>query len=595
MKIGRKRIHDIKISRRLAASFIIISLITAIVGGMGVYGISRIKATEEDMYNRRLGSMVYINNTISSLSNIRMVSQHAVLNAKDKDTLAADKQQFDKYEQVFKTNSSALTKTVNSSEWKQKLQLAQDSYKNYFAPNIQKIFDSAQTDATTAKLNLDSTAQMGSSLSQLYTDYLDYHMKTAEDQGAQDARMAVEYNILLIAIAAIGVVVSVILGIQISRSINKPIQELERVADDFAYRGKLDTDITYRSENELGHLADSFRAVFSMLQNIIFEISDNLTRISQSDLSMNDIKDYEGDFAPIPTAMNTIIDSMNEIFTALRVSAEQVGSGSSQISNGAQELAQGAAEQASAIEELSASIAEVSEGVKENTEHVVSIAQYVDDAAHHVEDSNQQMQQMLNAMNEIDLSSNEIGKIIKVIDDIAFQTNILALNAAVEAARAGEAGKGFAVVADEVRNLAGKSADAAKQTTQLIESSIRKVKDGTIIADSTATALAAVAEQMTRIDAVVGRIKQASITQSNAVVQITQGIDQVSAVVQTNSATAEESAAASEELSAQAEMLTQKVESVQLRSTAKPSDFLEEYPQEETQTVPADNEDIYQF
>ena len=584
MKIGRKRIHDIKISRRLAASFIIISLITAIVGGMGVYGISRIKATEEDMYNRRLGSMVYINNTISSLSNIRMVSQHAVLNAKDKDTLAADKQQFDKYEQVFKTNSSALTKTVNSSEWKQKLQLAQDSYKNYFAPNIQKIFDSAQTDATTAKLNLDSTAQMGSSLSQLYTDYLDYHMKTAEDQGAQDARMAVEYNILLIAIAAIGVVVSVILGIQISRSINKPIQELERVADDFAYRGNLDTDITYRSENELGHLADSFRAVFSMLQNIIFEISDNLTRISQSDLSMNDIKDYEGDFAPIPTAMNTIIDSMNEIFTALRVSAEQVGSGSSQISNGAQELAQGAAEQASAIEELSASIAEVSEGVKENTEHVVSIAQYVDDAAHHVEDSNQQMQQMLNAMNEIDLSSNEIGKIIKVIDDIAFQTNILALNAAVEAARAGEAGKGFAVVAD-----------AAKQTTQLIESSIRKVKDGTIIADSTATALAAVAEQMTRIDAVVGRIKQASITQSNAVVQITQGIDQVSAVVQTNSATAEESAAASEELSAQAEMLTQKVESVQLRSTAKPSDFLEEYPQEETQTVPADNEDIYQF
>ena len=252
-------------------------------------------------------------------------------------------------------------------------------------------------------------------------------------------------------------------------------------------------------------------------------------------------------------------EAITKLLMEVNTSAEQVAAGTSQVSDGSQEISQGAVEQASAIEQLTASVTQIAEQTRQNAERANQANTMSADVGTIAFNGNEQMKSMLQAMVEINESSENISKIIKVIDDIAFQTNILALNAAVEAARAGIHGKGFAVVAEEVRNLAAKSASAANETTVLIESSIKKAEDGTMIADSTAEALAHIVKGINQVGGVVKEIASSSNEQASGISEINNGIDQLSQVVQTNSATAEEAAAAAEELSSQAEILKQMV------------------------------------
>ncbi len=372
-------------------------------------------------------------------------------------------------------------------------------------------------------------------------------------------------TIVLAAIMIAGAVGSIIWGLWLSRILSKPINEMAAAARSLS-EGNLDVDITYVSKDEIGSLADSLKTAASTLKQYVKDISYNLDLMAKGDMTGEITEDYRGDFAPIKLSLLKISQDLSETLSTINMSAEQVNSGAGQVSGGAQALAQGATEQASAIQELSASISEISESVGQNAKNVDAVSGYVKKAVSGVNESNEKMQAMLSAMEKISNSSSEIKNIIKVIDDIAFQTNILALNAAVEAARAGEAGKGFAVVADEVRNLAGKSANAAKQTSDLIEGSVGDVQQGSDIAHETAGELSEVASQVNMVGETIQKIDKASSEQATAITEITQGVDQVSAVVQTNSATAEQSAAASEELSAQSDSLTKLINKFKLRA-----------------------------
>ncbi|MEL7649278.1 MAG: methyl-accepting chemotaxis protein [Sedimentibacter sp.] len=385
-----------------------------------------------------------------------------------------------------------------------------------------------------------------------------------------------KFSIMATAILGLlSIVVVTLLGFRISNSIAAPIiacaNRLKLLSE-----GDLHTEVPKtKSKDETAVLLDSLEKTINELNAIIQDISCHLGAIVGGDLTRFVDKEYMGDFEPIKDSVVQIIKSLNYMFKNINMSAEQVASGSEEVAGGAQVLTQGATEQASSIEELAATINEISEQIISNAKSAQEAKVISEDTAHEVQKGTEHMELMIGAMDEINSSSVEISKIIKAIEDIAFQTNILALNAAVEAARAGSAGKGFAVVADEVRNLASKSAEAAKNTTDLIENSLKAISKGAKIADDTVESFKKIVDKTDQTVAIVEQIATASDQQALGASQINSGIDQISSVVQTNSATAEESAAASQELSSQAALLRNLIKDIKLKQSHSHVEFAE--------------------
>jgi methyl-accepting chemotaxis protein len=314
-------------------------------------------------------------------------------------------------------------------------------------------------------------------------------------------------------------------------------------------------------------LEQAVNTTVTNLTSYIEEISQVLTALSENDLNQGITREYVGSFSDIKEAMNNIIGNFNVVIGDIVAAADQVAAGAKSISDSSMTLATGATEQASSIEEINATILTINENASHTAEDAKNVAALSDSSTNNATKCDADMEDMLTAMSSIKDSSHKISQITKLIEDIAFQTNLLALNAAVEAARAGEHGKGFAVVAEEVRTLAARSQSAAKETTALIEESIKRVDEGTSIADKTADALRTIMGDVTKVADIITNIASASNEQAEIVAQVVLGLNQITEVVQVNSATSEESASASEELSSQAEVMRSLVSVFKLKRT----------------------------
>ncbi len=372
----------------------------------------------------------------------------------------------------------------------------------------------------------------------------------------------------MLAVAVLAVLVLILLVvIQVRRVIGRPVKELSLVATRIA-QGELDQSIHYQSRDELGVLASDFNQVTLWLREYVAyieEISEKLRAIAAGDLTFTLENEYTGEFEKIKIALDEISHALNSTMSQLRATSRDVAAGAEQVSNGATTLSQGSTEQAAEVETLAGHMNAVSESVHNISKGAKKASLISQDVRSGLLSSKDKMQNMTVVIQRISDRSTEIHKIVKTIEDIAFQTNILALNATVEAARAGEAGKGFAVVADEVRALAGKSSSAARETTVLLSQTVDSMEEGVHAAQDTADSILKVVDLADEMNKLLDGIADYTRQQDSNAAEITHGIEQISTVVQTNVSTAEASAAASEELASQAAMLRELVAKFRLR------------------------------
>ncbi len=351
------------------------------------------------------------------------------------------------------------------------------------------------------------------------------------------------------------IIVSYFIALWLQGIISKPILGLAAVTRDISRHGDYSVRVSTQSSDEIGQTSKAFNHHMDALQEAIGNINTVLAAVAKGDLSHSITGNYSGELNNLKTNTNDSIVMLGQLMSQVIEASQQVNTGAQELSQSSQILANGTTLQASTLEEVASSMVEIENRTKTNRDSAGQAQELTHKSINMVKDGNRQMESMLKSMKQINESSAQVSKVIKTIDEIAFQTNLLALNAAVEAARAGKYGKGFAVVAEEVRNLASRSAEAAKNTTELIESSIQEVEKGVLNADSTAAVLEKITVEINQSDTLINEISAASVEQANSVTEINKGLTDVNNVVQQNSSISEQSASASEELSAQAARL----------------------------------------
>ena len=549
-----------KIAIKITIGFLIMTIITSLIGMVGITKMNELTDNDKLLYEKMTVPIGYLAYLTEFYQRERVILRDIILLADVEEKQAQVENLLNRDTQIANLLEQFV---ILLSDKDKALYDTLQTVVEQYAPYRQQIIDLALELKTEEAINLllspeADAAEMA--VQEAIANITNTEIENAKTQAAMNNAHADSSNKVLLSFIVVGVILAIILGVIISRMISKPVKKIAGIADKLAV-GDLDVNIdkNLQTKDEVGQLVKAFASLIDSTKEQAYTVE----KIADADLSVSIQTRSQNDLLGIK--LTQLVGDLNEIMYNIASASEQVAAGAKEISSSSMSLSEGSTEQASSIEELTASIEEIASQTKMNAESANQANELAEAAKINAAKGNSQMNEMVNAMEDINQSSSNISKVIKVIEDIAFQTNMLSLNAAVEAARAGQHGKGFAVVAEEVKTLAARSADAAKETTEMIEGSIRKTEIGTRIAKETAEALNNIVAGIEKVANLVNNISIASNEQYAGISQVNQGIMQVSQVVQNNSATSEEEAAASEELSGQAELLHEMVGKFKLK------------------------------
>lgn len=562
-------LNRIKIGPKLIGGFLIVAIIAGIIGVTGFVNLKTINKQDTFLYEKctmPLGDLITI---VATFHQMR-VNLRDMIRANDKETMNAKAARInelntmqDKALDQYSTTFIDAEDKKNFDEVKAmdvKWGEAMDQMIKYARENKDSLAI-AILDGEGARIAKEEQAKLES----MVQANIDAAKKTS-DANTKTANSA---STIMVVSLIIGVLLAVILGIFLARSISVPLGKVAQMLQLMA-KGEIKDKLAMDRGDELGTLANAMDTLVDTMKNLIVEDGGVvLEAASGKNLTKRMTKEYAGAYAKMKDNINNLIDSLDQALGQVSQATEQVSSASQQISAGSQSLAQGANEQASSLEEVSSSLEEMSSMTKQNAENANQAKTLAAEANTNAAQGKTAMARMSDSINKIKESSDQTAKIVKTIDEIAMQTNLLALNAAVEAARAGEAGRGFAVVAEEVRNLAQRSAQAAKNTADMIEESVKNAEEGVTIAGDVAKSFEAIAGSNAKVDGLIGEIAAASQEQAQGIDQVNNAVAQMDKVTQQNAANSEESASAAEELSSQAEELQNMVGQFSLTSSGQ--------------------------
>ena len=564
---------NLKVSQKLIFSFLIVAILTAVVGVVGIIGMREIDSAFDDMYNMQTVPLPELAKAIEMLQRQRACMREFIIGAAvdDIDLIEDAYSRVQGYRPIMSASMDNYFATIRAPEAIKLFDEARDLYYGDFTECIERIYADAKSGADPGQLY--ALMREYTPASNRIVENFDTCMTMKIDVAAETAHASSDTAdnllVMIIAVLVVALGASIAFALYISNLISKPLIPLTGFLKKAGEIGDIslrqeDIEIINKFTNRKDELGQCINAATAFVGHMN-SVSRELELIANGDLT-SEVKTLS-DSDTMGISLQKMLGNLNNMFAEINASTGQVSLGSKQVADGAQSLAQGATEQAASIQQLSSSIAQIAERTKANAQTAGKTSKLSETIKGSAEKGSTQMDEMISAVSDINEASKNISKIIKTIDDIAFQTNILALNAAVEAARAGQHGKGFAVVAEEVRNLASKSAEAAKNTGDMIQDSMDKAELGARIAGETAASLSEIVSGINKSSLLIDEIAKSSDQQSSGITQINIGIDQVAQVVQQNSATAEESAAASEEMSSQSDVLQQLIAQFKLKDS----------------------------